>query len=992
MGGRGRASDQYYAGDFGDSLGDWLVAERQRRGYVVLSANDLPPGMSYPMLEGLSRQWRLVSHKVGREVTLLEEDRLGASEPTLRWVSDAAVHDLYVDGMTIEEYLSATGLTLDMTKGGFVLSKRLSRLMRPYRWQSRFAADQLRVSYLEQDRDQAKLWDGAGLISRGLVRELVDDEQEAEHLGRVEFTLLSENGQDKGHAIVVDELRDGEGNAVDILLPQDSKREVRGRRGEWFVGLQGVHGKDQLRLDIQSLIHLKEFFDSEMLLQRLHEEGALFCDAVSSGHAAEAMGRIDGAEPINEIQRWYLREYLASGGDLRWSGTPAKALLGQHLKRLNASTLAKLRLPLPGGRYYVMPAGVGAAGGVALSVERGEIHLDHARGTAWVNDADWLILDASPNLSGLADVWGGADNDDALWLYPFTDEADGERKVLAWRSPNQLGEYVVLRPTADSVALTWKHLEGEVAYPPADSRHLPGRIDHSTVPSLGWVDGESVTGVGEGASYSIEGMMPALERARANQGALGMYCNALMLHKALFGSLPDELPAPLEDVIDGTVKSGADLSRIKAWCYAHSDDLLARGVHIPDRLRQRLSIDRAREPWGLVPPVLRGDESHWLDELERGVSAHISAIGERQAQMGAQAMPPDRLFDLAFDDPESIRLGGRYNQAYATAVRAVAEQREADRDSLDARATEAVDRFLTGYDQQQRSAILRKELFQEEWRGLARGRPSGAMSEWDRAEAVRRAEVRLHSMSSDAREAELRGRLWQRERFRMEQADEAGFSRAEQDGIRETMEWWLDQYPADRQRAILRGALVSRHMRDEVGSDAALWLPGAKDGDGGQARGIAGRTIDALREVCLLDELDEVALGGAGRELLRYPVAEAPQPRYATMGISGVWRNWLAAQGAATSDGEAISTRERKRSHRAVEQLAREICERPEGYLVELRQEGEALVAYTERGHRFGVLRGESAATYSAGERLRLRGALASDGNLRVVGEVEGIE
>jgi hypothetical protein len=57
-------------------------------------------------------------------------------------------------------------------------------------------------------------------------------------------------------------------------------------------------------------------------------------------------------------------------------------------------------------------------------------------------------------------------------------------------------------------------------------------------------------------------MEAAISRAIANQGALGMYCNSLMLNKALYGRLPDNPPAPLEDIIDSAVKTGVDLSQI----------------------------------------------------------------------------------------------------------------------------------------------------------------------------------------------------------------------------------------------------------------------------------------------------------------------------------------------------------------------------------------------------------------------------------------------
>ena len=88
-----------------------------------------------------------------------------------------------------------------------------------------------------------------------------------------------------------------------------------------------------------------------------------------------------------------------------------KALFNQHLKRLNSQQLHKMRLPIPGGRHYVMPAAVGQRAGFSLHVERGQIHIDPDSGTAWVNDEDWLGLQDSAENSGIADILGGADND-----------------------------------------------------------------------------------------------------------------------------------------------------------------------------------------------------------------------------------------------------------------------------------------------------------------------------------------------------------------------------------------------------------------------------------------------------------------------------------------------------------------------------------------------------------------------------------------------------
>ncbi|MCK5921450.1 MAG: hypothetical protein KAG66_10955, partial [Methylococcales bacterium] len=184
-------------------------------------------------------------------------------------------------------------------------------------------------------------------------------------------------------------------------------------------------------------------------------------------------------------------------------------------------------------------------------------------------------------------------NDDALWLHPFTDH-DGKKQVLAWRSPNQVGEYVILQPTPDSADLIWQRVDGEeTTYATRDSRKLPARIDKIAVAYLNLVETEANTGLGKGQPYSPAMMETVVDRALANKGALGMTCNSLMLHKALFGNLPDHPPAPLEEIIDGAVKTGADLSQVVLWNYAKSRALLAQGVKMPALLWQRLSIDRS---------------------------------------------------------------------------------------------------------------------------------------------------------------------------------------------------------------------------------------------------------------------------------------------------------------------------------------------------------------------------------------------------------------
>jgi hypothetical protein len=149
-----------------------------------------------------------------------------------------------------------------------------------------------------------------------------------------------------------------------------------------------------------------------------------------------------------------------------------------------------------------------------------------------------------------------------------------------------------------------------------------------------------------------------------------MYCNSLMLNKALYGRLPDSPPAPLEDIIDSAVKTGADLSEVVRWNYTNSREILESRIPIPAVLQQRLSVDWSEKE--NRPPLPRisgmaGNEAHWLDGLEVGVKAHIQEMQQRRDELVAQARPPEGLFEGV--SAENVRLGAGLNQTYAAALR-----------------------------------------------------------------------------------------------------------------------------------------------------------------------------------------------------------------------------------------------------------------------------------------------------------------------------------
>src|SRR5438105_3760549 len=80
----------------------------------------------------------------------------------------------------------------------------------------------------------------------------------------------------------------------------------------------------------------------------------------------------------------------------------------------------------------------------------------------------------------------------------------------------------------------------------------------------------------------------------------------MMVNKAVYGTLPAKPPAPLEQVIDGSVKTGVDLSPVVDWTYENSAEILADGKPIPAVLHGRLS--RSQDS-----PFPRASHDHWLD-------------------------------------------------------------------------------------------------------------------------------------------------------------------------------------------------------------------------------------------------------------------------------------------------------------------------------------------------------------------------------------------
>ncbi|MBK8989295.1 MAG: hypothetical protein IPM39_25060 [Chloroflexi bacterium] len=590
----------------------------------ITPADDLG-GMEYPFLTQFP-DWVIYTYPL---------DAVPApANQTLRWVKGDKVSDLHILGTNTEQFLYAMGLKLDVArKGPFVLSKRISRIMRPYRFYEFRRCNQVSIDFAT-DISNAE-WDGCALISRtyldGMARrysathagqpehQIASHLREIETCQRWEITIIHADGQEKGHALVVDDL------AVDFLIPAGATKRELALDGRVFIGLQPVHSHDHMRLDVQSLINLFPFFSVEKLLVWLAQEAELFLDRIKTGQLDVLLSRIENIqsdEQLAQLQKWYIGEYIASGGKLMWFPATVKAMGRQFLRRLNHGR-ENFRFPIPGGRFYIFPASVGQR-----DVPEGHIEIDAQTATAWVNQTDWN--------NHIVQVLGGADGDDALWIHQFTDY-DGSKRVLAWRSPNQLGEYVLFQPTDNCYTIPWQISSTTVTWPHMDSRKLPARID-----TLNYTYGELIPFPQFHAEqYSIAAMEPAISNALTNGGMLGAYCNALMVLKATYGDVPLELPARLEDVIDGSVKAPVDLRPVADWIRLAmrdiaADQYAALPAELSPRIEPALDADTMK--------AVQINPNHWFSSLMRQAESRIDIFMLELNNLAGEATPPLDIF------------------------------------------------------------------------------------------------------------------------------------------------------------------------------------------------------------------------------------------------------------------------------------------------------------------------------------------------------------
>ena len=110
-----------------------------------------------------------------------------------------------------------------------------------------------------------------------------------------------------------------------------------------------------------------------------------------------------------------------------------------------------------------------------------------------------------------------------------------------------------------------------------------------------------------------------------------------------------QTPAPLEDVIDASVKTGADLSAVIGWNYDHSRELLEAGVPIPSLLHNR-RVSRATCRRKNSRRVRVSHKTIGWIVWNKASTATSTSCAQPVTPLLLPARPPDLLFDAAFAD------------------------------------------------------------------------------------------------------------------------------------------------------------------------------------------------------------------------------------------------------------------------------------------------------------------------------------------------------
>ena len=480
-------------------------------------------------------------------------------------------------------------------KGGGKASKRIKSFHRPTLINAHF--DELNIQIvdslqftkylIEQDAPEyfdpeiyERLLDGCFVVSSRLIREGIDnlpinnipenysETEEYYYDPNIRLSLqkylanskvfnariICRLGLIKGNMIVSNLLPPG----VDVITSRANIKKEVTYTGGYRLLAEPQGPKSRVITDDQTVINCPKLFpkaDMEFWLKEEYEK--MFQDAIN-GKLLQNWKTIytrmwrdtDDIEDKEVQSRMNYVAYRWVAAGLNITDSP---WLFENLAVSHAMPLQK-RIPIPCSVYeQIISESIAKMAGYDINVSPGTIKRINKLGVHVVDDIDWLEMYESH---------GGHDADDFFKLFYRTMDGgdfDGQKVVIAVRSPNGKGEYSIFKYVEDEWSPSWLTSDGEkIKFPVVDGTGWPTRLSEAiangevTYRGLPSVHNKSDAHVSE--LYDQDQVMADLQAAM-NGGNVGRYVNAAMLHSMVFSSHRSDQLCSLEDAIDGCTQT-----------------------------------------------------------------------------------------------------------------------------------------------------------------------------------------------------------------------------------------------------------------------------------------------------------------------------------------------------------------------------------------------------------------------------------------------------
>lgn len=374
--------------------------------------------------------------------------------------------------------------------------------------------------------------------------------------------ILMSEGMIKGNFIVSDNLPEH----VDVISSRENlKTEICYHSG--FRLLAEPQGpKSRVITDDQTVINLPKLFTKEDTQFWLEEEYEKMFQKAVKGELLTNWKSVfvrnfnrenQDVEDVEAQSRIGYVGYRWVSMGLSITNSP---WLFETLAISHAKPLQK-RIPIPCAVYeQIIPESLAKMAGFNIEVEPGTIRRINSVGVHIVNDMDWLEMYESH---------GGHDQDDFFKLFYRTMKAgpyDGQRVVIAVRSPNGYGEYSIFRYVEDEWFPTWEKSDGEeISFPEVNGRNWPqrlseaiyeGKVKYSGLPSSHKKNDKR----SEDETYTVKDVLRDVKVAM-NGGNIGRYVNAAMLYSMVISEHRPAQVCSMESAIDGCINAADSADR-----------------------------------------------------------------------------------------------------------------------------------------------------------------------------------------------------------------------------------------------------------------------------------------------------------------------------------------------------------------------------------------------------------------------------------------------